>query len=580
MSFANDVFQFYPTPGSLARRAWAKFQNRNFVCVLEPSAGDGALAEKMPDHRSSYKRQPLPIDCIEIDITKHALLREKGFSVVGVDFMEYAGAGAMYSHTILNPPFLSGANHVLKVWDIMFDGEIVAILNAQTIRSPHTKERQMLVDLIKRYGSVEFLEGAFTGPEVARETDVDVALVYLKKTSDFHLDLVGTILDDLKQDQAVHGLHAGYRELHELALPNSSIENSVLAFNAAVRAMKESVQSEIRSSYYSRLLGETLEQKNNKEGKDKATESSLEWVRNTMQERYADLKNRAWAGILRGTQVTSRLSSAAQQRLESEFENLKTLEFTPSNIYGFLHGLIESQGDIQTGMCLDVFDLITRYYTDNTCFFRGWKSNDAHRTAGISIKTTRFILPGHQAIYGQTLNWASMRMISDFDKVFALLDGRSAPEVSLEYVFSNELQRLRNGERVASSYFDVRYYQGIGTIHFFPKGKKLVDRLNRLVGHHRAWLPPAGTPVSEQFWLQFEQSEKFDKEIQAEIKATNRGGRSNLYWDLRQTLDPACQQRANDTLDRAISKVHERHGIDVDALIEQAPVQAPLLLCA
>jgi len=35
--------QFYPTPGDLAYRLWAKFQDKDFSRVLEPSAGDGAL---------------------------------------------------------------------------------------------------------------------------------------------------------------------------------------------------------------------------------------------------------------------------------------------------------------------------------------------------------------------------------------------------------------------------------------------------------------------------------------------------------------------------------------------------------
>ena len=39
----RDNYQYYPTPEALSKMAWAKFKNRNFIRVLEPSAGDGHL---------------------------------------------------------------------------------------------------------------------------------------------------------------------------------------------------------------------------------------------------------------------------------------------------------------------------------------------------------------------------------------------------------------------------------------------------------------------------------------------------------------------------------------------------------
>lgn len=130
--------QFYPTPQPLVDRAWGKFKNRDFVRVLEPSAGEGHLAKGRPHHDDSgwYNRKPA-VDCIELDVTKHAHLRESGFDVIGIDFMEFDGAGAIYSHVIMNPPFLYGAQHVLKgvvcgrgrnptlrLWPAIFSGEI------------------------------------------------------------------------------------------------------------------------------------------------------------------------------------------------------------------------------------------------------------------------------------------------------------------------------------------------------------------------------------------------------------------------------------------------------------------------
>lgn len=565
--------QFYPTPPELARRAWEKFKNRDFTRVLEPSAGEGHLADAYP--RDYYRGGGSPIDCIELDVTKHPLLREKGLDVVGLDFLQFDGAGAMYSHIIMNPPFAQGAQHVLKAWDMLYDGEIVAILNAETIRNPFSKEREMLVRLIAQNGEVEFHQGAFAMEDAERKTDVEVALVYLRKEAPFYQDMMGDIMDGLKVDQAEDGLADGFEQKNEMALPTSYIENSVINFNAAVEAMRQAVFAEARAQIYAARTGRSMEEMNNDKGQ-KPTDGSLEFVQHELHKRYRDLKNRAWTGIVRSTEVLSKMSSAAQKRLESEFEQIKRLEFTLSNVYGFLAGLMGKRGEIQIQMALDVFDEITRYYTDNTVFYRGWKSNDKHRTCGIRLKTTRFVLPHHKSESWQhNLSWDSMRLLADFDKVFAMLDSKIEPEISLHSVFSTQLNALRGGARVSSSYFDVRYYPGIGTIHFFPRDKKLIDRLNRLVGRERQWLPPEGERVSDQFWLQFDQAEKFDKEIRTETRKASRNSWDDPLHGLFMRDDRG--DFARERLATAIETVLARHGIDPDAALEAPKSEAQAL---
>ncbi|MDD5056584.1 MAG: DUF4942 domain-containing protein [Sideroxydans sp.] len=570
----NDL-QFYPTPPDLARRAWKKFKNHDFKRVLDPEAGNGDLADANP-HVDSWRSKQFKPDCIEIDITRHATLQSKGLKVVGLDFMTFT-SGAIYSHIIMNPPFAVGTKHVLKAWDILWDGEISAILNAETIRNPFSAERQHLVRLIEQHGEVEFIEGAFSVEEAKRKTQVDVALVYLRKQANESEDIIGPILDELKRDSKTEAdLSDNYREAAELALPNSLVENSVAAFNAAVRAMREAVLKEARAEYYSRLLGETMAVRSGDHAdREAAGDTSVDYVRNTIGKRYDDLKDRAWSGILRSANVTSKLSSAAQKRVESEFEQIKQLEFTVQTIYGFLCGIVNSQGKIQLDMACDVFDLITRYHSDNTVFYKGWKSNDKHRTAGMRIKTTRFILPGRSG-YANNLQYESMQLLRDFDKVFAMLDGKHQPAISLEYVFDHHYRDLRTGGRVSSSYFDVRFYPGAGTIHFFARDKKLVDRLNRLVGRHRKWLPPEEARVSDAFWLQYDNAEKFDKEIRVEVQKGIRN-----YWDNPLSHLTGCDDerktKAHESMDVAITAVLERHGINVDFLL-QSKQQEHLLL--
>ena len=302
---------------------------------------------------------------------------------------------------------------------------------------------------------------------------------------------------------------------------------------------------------------------------------SLDEVRKQVVKAYEDLKDRAWAGILHSTQVRAKLSSEAYRRLESDFEKIKSLEFTASNVYGFLCGLASNQGQIQIEMACDVFDEIICYHTENTAYYKGWKSNDKHRTCGMRIKTSRFIIPGNY-IFVNSLSSENICRLQDFDKVFAMLDGKQAPETSLASVFSKRFDELRDRQRLSTSYFDVRYYSGAGAIHFFARNKKLVDRLNRLVGRHRQWLPPEDARVSEEFWLQYEQAERLDKEVREQVDAT-KISRWRYTLDYLRSMDEEMKKEAHEHLDEAINTILRRHGINPDAVLEPPKNEMKLL---
>ena len=565
--------QFYPTPSRLARKAWATFQNRQFLRVLEPEAGNGDLAKAAP-FLADGGREFIGIDCCELDITRHPALKAAGLPVVGVDFLEMRD-GSLYSHIIMNPPFADGASHVLKAWDILWDGEIVAILNAETVKNPFSRERQLLVSLVQRHGSCEYLQEAFQDPDTQRKTDVEVALVHLTKVANFQVDIMGAILDNTTRDRLDRAQEEGEEAGQQsLILPASFVENAVTAYEAAMTAAREAVFAQARQHYYEAFLGATLAQRNGEAPRETLL-SSKEFVTHELVERYKKIKDRAWTGILRSSTVLDKLSSAAQRRVESDFEAISALEFTVSNVYGFLKGIVECQGDIQMDMACDVFDLFTRYHTDNTVFYRGWKSNDRHRTCGLRLKTTRFVLPGHKTeSWHRDLDYSSRQVVRDIDKVFAMLDGKSAPALSLEALFASAFEELRAGARKSASYFDVRYYPGTGTIHFFPTNKSLVDRLNRIVGRRRQWLPPEEKRVSEAFWLQYDQAEKLDKEVRQEIRKSRVSYGHAPEWAIfADSYEDQRKEAANAAIDTALRHVQERHGITEEMITSDTDKQ-------
>lgn len=89
----RQALQFFPTPESLAREIVEIAEIRQGESTLEPSAGQGNIAQFMPSP-----------DCIELDPKNRAILEERGFRVVGEDFLKFTSS-ASYDVIVMNPPF-------------------------------------------------------------------------------------------------------------------------------------------------------------------------------------------------------------------------------------------------------------------------------------------------------------------------------------------------------------------------------------------------------------------------------------------------------------------------------------------
>jgi len=152
-----------------------------------------------------------------------------------------------------------------------------------------------------------------------------------------------------------------------------------------------------------------------------------------------------------------------------------------------------------------------------------------------------------------------------------LLDGKTEAEVSLVSVFRQHFHDLRVGKRIGGSYFDVRYYPGVGTIHFFPKSKTLIDRMNRWVGRQRRWLPPVESQAGQGFWQQFEQAENLDRAFHTEVnKQCPRSSRHvhfDPFWAIKHGGESE-REKGHRLLTQAMSSVLASRGIDPDAVLK------------
>ena len=114
--------QFYPTPPELAEFAVSFAEIKEGDECLEPSAGQGGIAEYMP----------AGTNCIEISEFHCEILKAKGLKAECADFLS-STVTRKYDIIILNPPFSEGRAkaHTEKAYECLKEGgTLVAILPA------------------------------------------------------------------------------------------------------------------------------------------------------------------------------------------------------------------------------------------------------------------------------------------------------------------------------------------------------------------------------------------------------------------------------------------------------------------
>lgn len=528
-----DKEQFYPTPSSLAERMWKTFSNRSYLHsdhpVLEPSAGTGDIIKAMPGVVRHYS--PPSVDACEIDPERLDILsKTNNITIVGHDFLDFEPA-RLYTHIIMNPPFRVGAKHLIHAWQIVQNAEIVCLLNAETLKNPNTKDRQYIAELVAQHGTVEYVQDAFLSPETQRSTTVECALIWLKKeTPVTHSYLEGLALDD---ETFTFKPLSG--DATELTIPDNVIETAVKVYQAARRVLYRKVESDaVLACEYARwssILGGSLLESNHEKSQRvtlQAADRSVDQkkVQATFNKEHDALKEKAWHYMLSGIKFYDQLSTAASKTFQAEYKKVAQLEFTETNIHGFLRGVALQRTRMTDEMMLDIFDRFTEHYTDNRAYYRAWQSNAKHRAAAWRIKMTRIIIPVCCNKWGNYIERDAQEALGDIDKSFAALDSKHTEDTYglLQAALDNPIEYAG---RHSSDYFEFRYYPGAQTVHLYPKRKDLIDRLNRTVGRIRQWLPDEPEAVTDDFWTQYAMAEKVTGKMCIDTQGLNYGQRAH-----------------------------------------------------
>jgi len=91
--------QFYPTNAKLAEIAVDMADVCDTDECLEPSAGQGNLADFLPKNQTT---------CVELSALHCAVLKAKGYKTVQADFLRWAKSAPKFNVIVCNPPFSEG----------------------------------------------------------------------------------------------------------------------------------------------------------------------------------------------------------------------------------------------------------------------------------------------------------------------------------------------------------------------------------------------------------------------------------------------------------------------------------------
>lgn len=161
-----NPLDYYPTPKEIVSQLSKIINPKNKKRILEPSAGDGAIAVSLRNKNPN-------VDVIELDDNRRSMLREQGFNVIGDDFLAYNGANK-YDAIYMNPPFTGAEKHIEKAFSLLEEGgEMVAVLPSSVeFAKEFENVRNMPGFRIEKLDGGAFKESG---------TNVNTCIVYIRK---------------------------------------------------------------------------------------------------------------------------------------------------------------------------------------------------------------------------------------------------------------------------------------------------------------------------------------------------------------------------------------------------------------
>lgn len=489
----HEDADFYPTPGALAGKMMQFVDFAKVQSILEPSAGKGDLAHAVirAGKARSWRRfrtydATFDLDCIEQDENLRHILTGKGYRVIADDFLTFT-THKHYDLIAMNPPFSCGDLHLLAAIEMQKNGgQIVCLLNAETLRNPCTNSRKLLSAMLdKYYANVRFIEGAFKRAE--RPSDVTVAIVYIE-------------IPDKKDESEIYAkLHRAATERMDASQPTALIGGDYVS-RLVTQYNIEAQASLAFFREYNGLVPYILS------GDDEYA-SPLFTLRidgsdvngrvgSMTANRYmCCVRAKYWSKLFSIPQLTERFTSNLLDTYRNKIQDMREYDFSEYNIRQVL---CELNVSLRQGVHAAIEELFDKLSAEHAYFpecktihyYNGWVTNKAHKINNKCIIPTygcfadcRYSTPREPLDF-----YKCYALLSDLEKTLNYLDRGETPNVTLEHTLraANTCGRTRD---IPCKYFSVTFYKK-GTCHIKFHEQRIVDVLNIYIGRKRSWLPP------------------------------------------------------------------------------------------
>lgn len=470
--------EFYPTPRSVIWDMVAPYQLHRHT-ILEPSAGKGDILDFVAE---KTRCNVSDLYAIEQHHELAEILKGKGYRYIHSDFLTYSGDYA-FDLILMNPPFSNGDKHLLKAWEILEEGHICCLLNAETVRNPNSKYKQQLVQLIDAHGSVTYLGAAFADAE--RRTNVDVAMVRLEKKG-----TGGSRFDFFQNRKKEEQVQLDENTLGNQVARQDVIGNMVLYYQQSKKAFMEYMQAfENLKFHMTPLL----------QGSDKVeTAIASAYNEKTKQRTYNrfmdELKGMAWKNIFSQTKIADIVTRKVRDDFDKFSKAEGCLDFTPENIEGLFDMLFLNRGTIMQKCLEETFDRMCRYDKKNRVHWEGWKTNDAYK---VNRKVIMPYMIEYEGRWGRKEFSVSYHRnysdLEDIDKVMCMLSGKKFEDIAtihntLRKRFRGISHEGEEGNTAESEFFQLKFFQK-GTLHLYFKDEYLWQQFNIQAAKGKNWLP-------------------------------------------------------------------------------------------
>lgn len=168
---------FFPTPAHVAQRMARLANIREGTRVLEPSAGNGNLAD-------AAKAEGGQVDVIEISSQLRDILTAKGYTVVDHDFDGFT-PDKPYDAIVMNPPFSNrqDAAHIMRAFGMLAGGGTLAAIAGEGVFFGKDQKAVAFREWLEQHGAdVEPLEaGTFNDNALLAQTSANARLIVLRK---------------------------------------------------------------------------------------------------------------------------------------------------------------------------------------------------------------------------------------------------------------------------------------------------------------------------------------------------------------------------------------------------------------